>query len=99
MIKNYKGNDPDESKGWVLCATLKVGEKEWRVWEQRQKHSSEWVNYKICVNGRAQRKANYWVARNNATGQIGYARDFAMMRENRKNLWEKVEEYFKCQKI
>jgi hypothetical protein len=47
------------------------------------------------ANGRAANKANYWLARNKLTGQIGFARDFIRMRETRPELYEQVEAIIK----
>lgn len=55
-----------------------------------QEHSNEWATYKICSVGRAPKKANYWTALNEVTGQIGFTKDIASMRENRKGLYAKV---------
>jgi hypothetical protein len=62
----------------------------WLVFKKDQDHSDEWATYKICANGKAKGKGNYWAVRKN-TGQIGYARDMAQMREYRPKLHAFVE--------
>ena len=47
------------------------------------------------ANGRAANKANYWLVRNKETGQIGFARDYVSMRENRPELHAQVDAIFK----
>jgi hypothetical protein len=64
---------------------------EWCVFIKPQNHSDEWFTVKIVANGRAPYKANYWLVTNINTGQIGYARDYAVMRENRPSLHDYVE--------
>jgi len=43
------------------------------------------------ANGRARGKANYWLVRNSQDGKIGFARDFALLRENRPDIHTQVE--------
>ena len=88
----HKGNIPDLGKGWHQAGCCVDGDKvSWIVFRREQAHSSEWVYYKIVADGKAKNKANYWLAKNEATGQIGFSRDFAVMRENRPELHNKVE--------
>ena len=46
---------------------------------------------KICANGKAESKANYWAVRKN-TGQLGFIKDMAIMRAHRPGLHAAVEE-------
>jgi hypothetical protein len=93
MGKMYRGNVPKEEDGWVNVGTCYDIDNsiEWFVFSQAQKHSEDWQTYKIVVNGRAMNKANYWMVRNNNTGQIGFASDYAKMRSDRPHLHAKVE--------
>jgi hypothetical protein len=47
------------------------------------------------ANGRASSKANYWLAINIKTGQLGFSRDYVCMRENRPELHAQIETIFK----
>ena len=67
---------------------------DWLVFSKSQQHTPDWMTFKIVANGRARNKANYWLARNIRTGQIGYCRDYVYMRDNRPELHEQVEEIF-----
>jgi hypothetical protein len=91
-MKIYAGNHPDTIQGWEVIARL---EDEngllWFVYRKPQDHSDEWITYKIVAEAKAFKKANYWLARNRVTGQIGFARDFAMMRSHRPLLHKSVE--------
>lgn len=88
-MKMYAGRIPDEQ--WSQVGQCSDDGVEWRVFSKPQDHSDEWLTYKIVANGRASGKANYWLARNNRTGQIGFARDYAIMQMNRPNLFRQVE--------
>ena len=89
--RSYRGNAPDPDLGWVMIRKIGIGDELWMIFRQAQAHSPDWANYKIVSTGLVKRKANYWLARNDATGQIGFSRDFAMMREHRPRLHTMVE--------
>lgn len=92
MGKMYRGNMPDEAEGWRKTGSFVDKDAlEWIVFVRAQAHSPDWVFHKIVANGRAENKANYWLAKNTETGQIGYARDFVHMRTNRPELHKAVE--------
>jgi len=91
-MKTYKGNHPGADEGWEMFKRLKDSDGvEWALYRKSQAHTEDWFTYKISAIGRATRKANYWLARNSKTGQIGFNRDFAMMREHRPALHQMVE--------
>jgi len=87
--KMYAGRIPDEQ--WNQIGQCDDEGVEWRVYSKAQDHSDDWMTYKIVANGRAQGKANYWLARNNKTAQIGFARDYFLMSNSRPNLFKQVE--------
>lgn len=91
MAKRYKGNPPDAEKGWEEIGAYVVDGDRWAIYRRQQQHSEEWADYKIAADGVVEGKANYWLARNDATGQIGFSRDYAMMRETRPVLHAAVE--------
>ena len=96
MGKRYAGNPPADGEGWSKVGKCLDAESvEWLVFSKAQKHTPDWLTYKIVANGRARDKANYWLARNKLTGQIGFARDFICMRETRPELHEQVEAIIK----
>lgn len=92
MVKNYEGRMPHASEGWKLTGVCTADGIEWHVFTKAQAHTDEWFTHKIVAKGRAPRKANYWLARNAKTGQVGFAKDFLVMRTNRPELHAKVEE-------
>ena len=96
MGKMYAGKIPESEEGWNQIGSHKdADDVEWLVFSKSQEHTPDWTTYKIVANGRARDKANYWLVRNNKTGQIGFARDYVFMRENRPELHAKVESIFK----
>jgi hypothetical protein len=90
--RKYVGNPPDIGNGWEMIGRIEADGEKWIMFRQAQDHSPNWANYKIVADGVVEKKANYWLARNDQTGQIGFSRDFAMMREYRPALHQIVEE-------
>lgn len=87
-----KGNIPPESSGWKLISQIdRLYGADWGVFRRSQGHSTEWAYYKIVAIDGAEEKANYWMARNDSTGQLGYTRDMAIMRAKRPDLHSRVE--------
>jgi hypothetical protein len=97
MGKMYAGKVPTPNEDWRLLKTVPnpSDKTSWMVFCKPQEHTQDWVTYKIVANGRAQHKANYWFVRNSSTGQIGFAKDFAIMRETRPDLHAQVESLLK----
>ena len=93
MIKSYKGNPPSEDEGWrkVWLGQCVADKTNWIAYAKPQDHTPDWVTYKIVADGRADLKANYWLVRNIKTKQIGFARDFVLLREHRPDLHEQIE--------
>jgi hypothetical protein len=88
----YRGNLPSADEGWrKVGECLDDDEVLWGVFARGQNHSSDWLTFKISADGRAHTKANYWLVKNINTGQLGFARDFAIMRTNRPSLHWQVE--------
>jgi hypothetical protein len=48
----------------------------------------------VVADGRVERKANYWLTKNIKTGQCGFARDLAIMKNHRPELHQFVEGLF-----
>lgn len=95
MERMYQGNHPEPHKGWRIADRLsKLDGVEWLLYEQDQPHTHEWKNYKIVADGAAPSKANYWMAKNIVTGQLGFSRDLAAMRTTRPGLHAQVERFF-----
>lgn len=97
MGKMYAGKVPSSDEAWKHIQTVldPSDQTNWMVFSKAQEHTADWITYKIVAKGRAQNKANYWLVRNSTTGQIGFARDFAIMRETRPSLHAQVESILK----
>lgn len=96
MEKSYSGKPPTGDE-WEQIGGCIVNDEAWQVWRKEQAHTPDWGTYKICAIGKAKRKANYWFVRNDSTGQIGFAKDFAIMRETRPELHQTIESLLKHQ--
>lgn len=95
-MKTYLGQVPKLADGWQLMDKYTDDEGvTWLVFRFPQAHTPDWSTYKVVAEGRAPNKANYWLVRNDKTGQIGFARDFVSMRTNRPKLHAQVERVFK----
>lgn len=96
MGKMYAGNPPANGDGWTQVGKCLDGDKvEWLVFSKPQDHSPEWVTFKVCANGRAINKANYWMVRNMQTGKIGFAKDYLLLHTNRPKLAARVDAMLK----
>ena len=96
MAKMYKGNIPDTGEGWdEIDRCMDKDSGEWILFGKKQDHDKNWWTVKIVANGRASSKANYWLAINIKTGQLGFSRDYVYMRENRPELHAQIETIFK----
>jgi len=96
MGRRYVGNMPSPNEGWEHVGTCRDADgMEWLVFSKAQKHTPDWLTYKIVANGRARDKANYWLVRNVRTGRIGFSRDYVCMRDSRPELCEQADEILK----
>jgi len=96
MMKTYLGQVPNLAEGWQLIEKYQDDEGvTWLVFRKAQEHTPDWSTYKVAAEGRAPNKANYWLVRNDKTGQIGLAKDFALMRKTRPQLHAQIERVFK----
>jgi|688.fasta_scaffold343523_3 hypothetical protein len=96
MGKMYMGNIPDASEGWdEMDKFMDKDNVQWLMFSKKQDHNQDWWTIKIAAKGRASTKANYWLAINVRTGQLGFSRDYVLMRENRPELHSQIETIFK----
>lgn len=94
MEKSYLGKLPSPHEPWQQIAKITdpTDKTQWLMFRKPQAHTPDWATYKLVANGRAKHKANYWLVRNSKTGQIGFAKDMAIMQKNRPHLHSQVEE-------
>lgn len=90
--RKVQGRQPALKDGWSAVGVWREGEcVNWLVFVQPQKNNTEWRTYKVVAQGRAENKANYWFVMNLTTGQIGYGRDYKLLREHRPKLYEHLQ--------
>lgn len=90
------GNVPDLTEGWraIHHTTDPHDKSQWTVFSRPQQQSADWETVKIIATERVTGKANFWLVKNIRTGQIGYARDYAMLRQQRPELHARIEFMF-----
>ena len=93
MEKSYLGKTPPQEDGWRLEFSFEFEKQEWNLFKKPQAHTDDWITYKLVVNGRAKRKANYWIVKNHKTGAVGFANDFICLQQHRPELYKSVQ-YF-----
>lgn len=94
--KQYAGNHPDLESGWIRWFEIQSNDGvSWSVYFKNQEHSDEWVTYKVCANGKASGKANFWFTKNTQTGQVGFGRDRELLKEHRPEIFERLESAIK----
>lgn len=91
--KTYEGQPPN-GENWSLKGGISDDGIRWMVYSQHQNNPA-WVNFKVCADGNAPNKANYWFAVEVATGRVARGRDWALMVENRPGLATKIEHAIK----
>lgn len=95
MARTYEGQIPPPDEGWKTEGQYKDADGvQWSLFVKRQDHSNQWLTCKVVANGRATKKANYWLVKNIETGKIGFARDYATMKQSRPELHAYVERVF-----
>lgn len=88
-VKKYKGQIPDSNDGWIKWSSFIDSDNvEWFAFRKHQSHSDTWLNFKICSNGMACSKANYWFCFDAETNEFGMARDLDHMKNNRPKMYE-----------
>jgi hypothetical protein len=89
-MKTYAGSVPRSEDGWRLLASLYViSDGGWAVYVKHQPEG-KWANYRVVAQGRAYRKANYWLAQELTTGRMAEVRDFGLLRQGRPGLYKAV---------
>ncbi|AGH31804.1 hypothetical protein SLPG_00010 [Salicola phage CGphi29] len=86
MTKMIKGNHPKIGEGYDLVFDLGG----WAIYRKDQGKGNGWSTYRIVAKDKAERKGNYWLVRNDQTGQMGFVRDIEAMKEHRPELYERV---------
>jgi hypothetical protein len=96
MARMYTGRIPSASDGWEKEESffLKNGEL-WHLYKKSQPESQDWVTIKVISIKEVFAKANYWFSVNLRDGQIGFGRDYMIMRTTRPELFSQVDSFTK----
>lgn len=94
MVRNYRGSHPSESLGWRKVGDVEDNDVVWSIYEKPSPSNEEWVTVKVVANRAVPNKANYWISVNKATNSVGFCRDFKLMINNRRSLFDKVSSQF-----
>ena len=89
MQKLYSGNHGEDGDGWIKIGQIgKFDGVKWSIYRKPQPNGSEWDYVKVVADGKAPRKANYWLSWNGDRFAIGG--DFLKMLEHRKDMYDEV---------
>ena len=90
--KNHRGRLPSYSEGWAQFGSHDDDDGvNWLMFNRAQPNQ-DWLTIKIVANGKALRKANYWLTVNLVDGRIAFNRDQLHMRLYREGLAAKVND-------
>ena len=86
----YYGRIP-VTEGWSHVASIDTPtEGSWGVYARPR--DSGWTDYKVVFLGKTESKANYWLAKEQATGRLAAGKDLATMKRYRGELYDTVLE-------
>ena len=94
-VRTHRGRPPSAADGWVQFGSHEDDGVDWLLFSRPQKHTQDWLTIKVVANGKALRKANYWLTVNLMNGKIAFSRDQLQMMLYREGLVEKVGESIK----
>ena len=89
MTQKFKGNAPVTDE-WMHLHSFHHEDLDWRLFF-RVRDQSGWISGKLVVNGKAPRKANYWIGWRD--GRLARTRDAGTLYAGRPELYEQVENF------
>ena len=89
MTQKFKGNAPVTDE-WMHLHSFHHEDLDWRLFF-RVRDQSGWISGKLVVNGKAPRKANYWIGWRD--GRLARTRDAGTLYAGRQELYEQVESF------
>ena len=92
MTQTFRGNIP-RAEDWMHLHTLRDEETDWLLFFRgaRGPDDKGWVNGKLLADGRAPRKANYWLSWRD--GRLARHRDAGTLSVGRPALYSLLEEF------
>jgi hypothetical protein len=89
MTQKFKGNAPVTDE-WMHLHSFQHEDLDWHLFF-RVRDQSGWISGKLVVNGKAPRKANYWIGWRD--GRLARTRDAGTLYTGRQELYEQVENF------
>ena len=89
MTQKFKGNAPT-TDDWMHLHSFQHEDLDWRLFF-RVRDQSGWISGKLVVEGKAPRKANYWIGWRD--GRLARTRDAGTLCTGRPELYEQVENF------
>lgn len=89
MTQKFKGNAPVTDE-WMHLHSFHHEDLDWRLFF-RVRDQSGWISGKLVVEGKAPRKANYWIGWRD--GRLARTRDAGTLYAGRPELYEQVENF------
>lgn len=88
--QSFRGNAPTTDE-WMHLHSFCHEDLDWLLFFRVKESSAGWVNGKLVADGRAPRKANYWLAWRD--GLLARTRDTGTLCTGRPELYEQVENF------
>jgi hypothetical protein len=90
MTQKFRGNAPVTDE-WMHLHSFHHEDLDWRLFFRVKDQSGGWISGKLVVDGRAPRKANYWLGWRD--GRFARTRDAGTLYTGRQELYEQVENF------
>jgi len=87
--QNFRGNAPATDE-WMHLHSFHHEDLDWRLFF-RVRDPSGWISGKLVVDGKAPRKANYWLGWRD--GRLARTRDAGSLYIGRPELYEQIENF------
>jgi hypothetical protein len=90
MTQKFRGNAPVTDE-WMHLHSFHHEDLDWRLFFRVKDQSGGWISGKLVVDGKAPRKANYWLGWRD--GRFARTRDAGTLYTGRQELYEQVENF------
>ena len=90
MTQKFRGNAPTTDE-WMHLHSFRHEDLDWRLFFRVKDQSGGWISGKLVVDGKAPRKANYWLGWRD--GRFARTRDAGTLYTGRQELYEQVENF------
>lgn len=90
MTQKFRGNAPATDE-WMHLHSFHHEDLDWFLFFRVKENSAGWISGKLVVDGKAPRKANYWLGWRD--GRFARTRDAGSLYIGRPELYEQVENF------